>query len=602
MSFLYFLLLLGALVFFHELGHFIVAKLSDVKVDAFSIGFGPALLKKRWGETEYRISIIPLGGYVKMLGEDPEMDALQSDYSKKKDKKGEEKKGEEKPAEGKEEQAKPVESESEAFSPIERMEKEAAQEEEGSRRFAPGHPDWGRALNQKPLWKRTLIVVAGPVFNLILPFFLFFFMFLGDSELLPSMVGSVQKGGPGWNSGMRAGDQVIAIDGQPIEYWWQFQKAVDGGAGREMSFTLKRGGETLEVKATPEPEEVMKLKQVGLTETQGRVRVAPYYDEPYVWVRPGSLAEAAGLRSWDRVVSVDGKPVMAWFEVERMLGRSEAMSLQVLRSRPLGDLGLASLMTVGDPITVVLPEGQNRGVDSAELAVFDVESGSVAEQIGLAKGDRIVSLDGQEFLFFDVMLHYLSEKVGEEHLLVWENGEGTHTKSFSLTAMTTKGEFNEERQVVVFGVANYSPTTPPALVPNGSPLSYALHQTWDKSTEAFTVTVASIYGLFAGQVPMKDLGGPILIYDMAAKTKDYGWDYFANVMAWLSISLGVVNLLPIPMMDGGHLMFFAIEAVMRRPVPNRVREIASYVGLALIALLMITVFFNDIVRKWGLFQ
>ncbi len=473
---------------------------------------------------------------------------------------------------------------------------------EGPAKFRPGHPDWGRALNQKPLWKRSAIVVAGPVFNMILPFFLFFFMFLGDSQLLPAMVGSVQKDGPGWKGGMRAGDEVVKIDGQDVQYWWQFQAAVDSGAGREMTFTVKRGDEVLDVVATPEPEEVMKLKQVGLTETQGRVRVAPYFTQPYVWVRPGSVAEAAGLKNWDRVVEVDGKPVLAWFELERRLVRSDAVSLKVLRAKPLADAGLASLLSVGQENLVVLPQGEDRGVESAEMAVWSVQEGSAAHELGLRSGDMILSLDGKEFLFFDLMMHYLAEKVGESHTLSWVNAEGVQTAEFSLTATKAKGEFNEDKQVVVFGVANQSGADAPAMVPNESRLSYALNQTWDKSAEAFTVTVASIYGLFAGRVPVKDLGGPILIYDMAAKTKDYGWDYFANVMAWLSISLGVVNLLPIPMMDGGHLMFFAIEAVIRRPVPMRIREIASYVGLAFIALLMVTVFFNDIVRKWGLFE
>ena len=584
MSFLYFLLLLGALVTFHELGHFIVAKLSDVKVDVFSIGFGPALLKKKWGETEYRISAIPLGGYVKMLGEDPEMDMLQGDSAVKTA-----------PAVSTEGNA--GQAAAEGAPPA-----VAAAAPGAENKFRPGHADWGRALNQKPLWKRTLIVVAGPVFNLILPFFLFFFIFIGESQVLPAMIGSVQKGGPGWNGGMRAGDQVVAIDGVPIRYWWEFQKAVDVGAGKELVFQVKRGDETFEVKATPEPEEVVKLKQVGLTETQGRVRVAPFYAEPYVWVKPGSLAEAAGLRNWDRVVSVDGKPLLAFYELANVLDHGQSAALQVLRMRPLGDVGLASLLTVGEPITVVLPEGKDRGVESAELAVWGVEKDSAAEQMGLRRGDRIVSVDGQEFLFFDLLVRYLAEKVADEHAVVWENAEGTHSTRFTLTSLKTKGEFNEEKQLVVFGVANFSGANAPDPVANEGRLTYAFNQTWDKSAEAFTVTVASIYGLFAGRVPMKDLGGPILIYDMAAKTSEYGWEYFANVMAWLSISLGVVNLLPIPLMDGGHLMFFAIEAVTRKPVPMRVREIASYVGLALIGLLMVTVFFNDIVRKWGLFE
>ncbi len=611
MSFLYFLLLLGALVFIHELGHFIVAKLSDVRVDAFSLGFGPALLKKKWGETEYRISIIPLGGYVKMLGEDPEMDALQNDWAQKDGAKdgdtAEDKDG------GKGLQSDELSKTGDVSepSPASPQANAAADESPSSKsraegssleRLRPGDKDYGRALNHKPIWKRTLIVVAGPVFNLILPFVIFFFMFLGDSQLLPSVIGSVQKNGPGWNAGLRAGDEVVAIEGQQINYWWQFQKAVDEGAGTEMTFTVRRDGKVFDVKATPEPEEVMKLKQVGLTQTHGRVKVAPHAVEARVWVRPDSPAQKAGLRTFDRIVSVNGDEVTAWHQVESHLAKGQPLKLVVARPDESAEPEPGEIAESA-PFTVALQPTAELGLDSFEMAVFSVEEGSAAEQIGLQKGDRIVSLEGQDFLFFELMLHHLAQKVGDDHTLVWEGPDGLKTASFVLTAATEKGEFNEERQVVKFGAQGLpGGANEPALIDNEKRLAYAMHQTWSKSTEAFMVTGASIYGLFAGKVPVKDLGGPILIYDMAAKTSEYGWEYFANVMAWLSISLGIVNLLPIPMMDGGHLMFFAIEAVIRRPVPIRVREIASYIGLAIIGLLMITVFFNDIVRKWGLFE
>ena len=146
MSAIYFLLLLGGLIFFHELGHFLVAKLSGVRVLTFSIGFGPALLRKKYGDTEYKLAAVPLGGYVRMHGDEPD-----------------------------------------SVVP------------EDEREFA---------FNYKPLWKRTLIVLAGPVFNLILPVVVFFFMFLTHTQLYPAYIGAVTEGGPAWHAGLRAGDTV----------------------------------------------------------------------------------------------------------------------------------------------------------------------------------------------------------------------------------------------------------------------------------------------------------------------------------------------------------------------------------------------------------
>lgn len=538
MSAIYFLLLLGGLIFFHELGHFLVAKLSGVRVLTFSIGFGPALLRKKYGDTEYKLAAVPLGGYVRMHGDEPD-----------------------------------------SVVP------------EDEREFA---------FNYKPLWKRTLIVLAGPVFNLILPVVVFFFMFLTHTQLYPAYIGAVTEGGPAWHAGLRAGDTVTRMGGQEITYWWELQASVTDAIGQELEMEYRRGDEVRTTTVIPEEREIVLLKHVGLVDKQGLIQVTQVYVEPMISVDPAGRAYAAGLRNWDRVTAVDDQPVKGYAELRTILAGKGEHTLQVVREQPLGKLGHSAFNILGaPPLTVVLTGGDEvEGLWAAELVVHQVDEGTAADKLGLKPADRILSIDGASFPLWAIMEGYLADNVGDTHEISWWSNGKIHTEKLSLASSTEKGEFNEDRQVVTFGARNHSSINIPELIPNNNKLYYALRETWRSASEAYRVTLASVGGLVVGKVPLKEMGGPILIYDMASKTEKHGWMFFFNLMAWLSISLGVINLFPIPILDGGHLFFFAIEAVIRRPVPIKVRMIASYVGLALILLLMVFVFKNDIARNW----
>ena len=151
----------------------------------------------------------------------------------------------------------------------------------------------------------------------------------------------------------------------------------------------------------------------------------------------------------------------------------------------------------------------------------------------------------------------------------------------------------------MLGVGNLSALDLPPRVPNEDPIAYAMHRAiWD-TLDAIRINVFAIAGLFVGDVPMNQLGGPIFIGQLAAKTQERGAQWFFGIMVMLSINLGLLNLLPVPMLDGGHLFFFAIEGITRRPVSVRIRQIAAYIGLSFIFLLMIMVFKNDLERLLG---
>ena len=546
MAFFYFILLLGGLIFFHELGHFLVARLCGVKVLTFSLGFGPRLASyrsKRSG-TEYVIAALPLGGYVKMLGDDP----------------------------------------TEQVSPEDRA----------------------VAFTHQPLWKRFLIVLAGPVFNLILPVIIFFFMAFGQ-DVYPSQLGMVIKDGPAWQAGLRAGDRIVGIDGEEVAYWWQLQDLISGSAEKTITVEYERAGERYSTQVTPKVYERVRYADIGAVDRRGQIRVVRQYLEPIVVVVPGTDAERAGLRSWDRVVAIDGKPIDQFHQIADTvrLAKGAPLTLTVLRESSWGtpDASGLDLATFGAPKTIPLtvPSGDlaSAGIDSAEFFVYSVQPGTpAADQLGLQRGDQVVALDGQDIPSWFFLEVQINEKPDKEWTLTFMRDGQKLERRFKPEVKVEKTELNTDVKVVIFGATNHNEYGLPGPIDNDSVLALAWHdaiyETWDK----LKLNVLAISGLFRGRVPLKDLGGPILIYDLAGRTQEQGWDYFFQIMVMLSINLGLLNLLPIPILDGGHLMFFAIEAVKRSPVSMRTRQIATYVGFSIIILLMVLVFKNDIERKW----
>lgn len=215
-----FLVVLGILIFFHELGHFLMAKAFDVKVETFSLGFGPKLLKKRWGETEYAISALPLGGYVKMLGEDP------------------------------------------------------------SEQDIPYH-ELQRSFMHQPLKKRLAIVAAGPIFNLLLAIPLFFIsnLITGAQILLPE-IGSTTEGSPAERAGLKAGDLVLSIDGKEIRSWEELRDTIARSTKATLTIVVKRQGEVMAFEVTPEIKKVKNLfgeekeqRVIGITASQKFARL-----------------------------------------------------------------------------------------------------------------------------------------------------------------------------------------------------------------------------------------------------------------------------------------------------------------------------------------
>ncbi|MCA9665768.1 MAG: RIP metalloprotease RseP [Myxococcales bacterium] len=546
MTILYFILLIGVLIFVHELGHFLFAKLFNVKVLKFSLGFGPRMLGFRKGETEYVIAWLPLGGYVKMLGEDPNDEIREEDQ--------------------------------------------------------------GRAFHQKPLWQRYIIVFAGPAFNLIFPTLIYFVFYMAQTTLPPSVIGKVFVGQPAAEAGLEAGDTIVAINGERVRYWEDMQRIISDSPRKPLKFTIKREGKTFDRFITPSEE--VRRDRLGLEQREGRIGIANYSEPVQVGVGlPSSPAGRAGLQTGDQLTALDGEPIVSWSSLRRKLQRSRGKSLRLSYLRPGKVIsGFADLRLMAPRITIVDPEalmkkGRRRyetGLDSAEFFVAKVEKGSPAEKLGIKRGDRVLEFNGKKLHHWETIRMTLRSHLKAEHSITWipYGSTAPKTAKFKLAHVTYYDEYKQKQERYVFGAHNRLIREFPPPVPIEGRFTYAVSQGIQRTGEIVGVIAIAFVQIFRGAIPRDTIGGPVMLYHTAGVAARKGWDHFLSMMALISINLGILNLLPIPILDGGHIMFFTIEAIKRRPLSLRAREIASYIGLFLLVSLMVFAFKNDIVRYW----
>jgi regulator of sigma E protease len=344
-----FIIVLGVLIFFHEFGHFLIARLFGVGVEKFSLGFGPRLIGKKIGRTDYRISAIPLGGYVKMIGEEPDAEVSPEDLS--------------------------------------------------------------ISFTHKHVLKRMCIVAAGPIFNILLAVLIFFGIFwVSGAMILKPSVGEVRDASPALSAGLKAGDLITAIDGVAVTNWEDMTKIIGASNGKTLEIAVRRGDSDKLFRVTPE------------------------------------LVPAKNLFGE---------------EIERFI------------------IGISAS---GDVYT-------------RDLNLFQA----------------------------------LGESLKQTYTIV-------------------------ELMVIIIGK------------------------------------------LITGDISADTIGGPIMIAKMAGDQAKAGISNLIFFIALISVNLAIINLVPIPILDGGHLLFFLIELIKGRPVNLKIREVAQQIGLFIILLLVILVFYNDIFR------
>jgi len=544
MELVWFILLVGVLIFVHELGHFVWAKFFGVRVLKFSLGFGPKIAGFRRGGTEYVIAAFPLGGYVRMLGENP------------------------------------------------------------SDRAAP--EDEKRSFHTQALWRRMIIVFAGPAMNLIFPIALFFVVGLGDTELAPPVIGIVFPHRPA-DGKLEPGDRVLSIDGDEITTFDELVRKVEDNADVPLHFEIQRGDRHLTEVITPALDQ--REKPLDVVEEVGRIGVMPHHPLAVIGVTsPSSPAGAARLQTFDVVIAAAGRPVERWIDLASAIDENRGGLVPITFLRPthvrnaLG--GLAEIDVLEPRIATVTPEpgagsGLSRaGIELADLYVSDVRAGSPEHRIGLLPGDRLLELDGRPIRLWATFLADLKVGRGRAHLLEWRRGDRVLSAPFRLAHERGVNEYGQRYDRFAVGMYNWVPSRVDPPVANPHPLLYAVREAFRQTAEVMELTAYSIVRLSQGRLTMKSIAGPLTMFEATGTAAREGALNYLTLMAFISINLGLINLLPIPLLDGGHLLFFAVEAVARRPLSVRVREYASIVGLTLLVLLMVLAFKNDLERQW----
>ena len=446
-----FVVALCLLIVFHEYGHYVVARLFDVKVLRFSVGFGRPIVSRRKGpdQTEWALGGFPFGGYVKMLDE-----------------------------------------------------------REGPVAPSEAH----RAFNRQPVHRRFLIVAAGPVANFLLAIALYWFLFVMGVPGLKPVIGPPAKGTPAAMAGFTSGETIVRVDGGSVKTWQDARLALlNAGVSRGAVKveTMNERGEiafrTLDLTGLgPDDLDGEFIEKIGLNRFQPTL--APKVGQ----VMPGRPAEQAGLSAGDEIIAINGDPVERWEDVVRAIGQSPDAPLKLEVRRAAG--GVEDVLTV-------TPDAVN-------------ENGKRVGRIGVAP-----LIDPREMERFRT----------------------------------------EVRYGFVDGFLR------------------AVGRTWEMSV----FSLKMMGKMIIGEVSLKNLSGPLTIADYAGQSAQLGWVAYLSFLALVSVSLGVLNLLPIPLLDGGHLMYYMAEIIKGRPVSERALEIGQHVGIALLFTLMAFAIYNDITRLLG---
>ena len=420
-----FLFVLGVLIFVHELGHFLAARRVGVRVLTFSLGFGPKILKVKRGDTEYCISAIPLGGYVKMAGENP--DDPRS-----------------------------------------------------------GQPD---EFLSKTKWQRFQILIMGPLMNIVLAVVVLAIVLAQGAQVAAyrdeaPVLGAVLPGSPAEQVGLMRGDRLLTVAGDRVDTWEDLLIAIATKPDRDVALTYLRDGQTRSVTIRPTAEGRYEIGNIGVLPDTS----------PYVMVIKGDIADRAGFKDHDIILSAAGERVVMGTQFRRAIETH-----------------------AGKPLEVV------------------------------------VLRDGQE-----VRLTATPEKRGDVGML----GMWIHEES--------------------------KPFTPTALE--------AVKLSVERNIESSGLIFKTLAGLFTGETSVRQLQGPVGIAQLSGESAAEGLLSLLSLMAMLSINLGILNLMPIPVLDGGHILILLLEGVARRDFSMQVKEKMLLAGFVVLMMLMVTVIYNDLTR------
>lgn len=506
---LIFVLFLCPLIFFHELGHFFFARLFGVRVEVFSIGFGPKIFKYMRNGTQYAISIIPLGGYVKMFGDDPFSEVQLSDEEKK------------------------------------------------------------VAFNHKSKWARFWIVFGGPLTNLILAYVLYVGLLAIGEKVPETKIGMVPEASVLYEKGLRSGDVLTMINDEKI-------LSIDDlniNDSQIHSLVVNRRGEEVRMDVGLKFDDFLEeFKKVFLS---GKKPV---------------FVDAAGTRYLAGNKSGVFDPELSAEELATLYSGSIVL-FKVPADSETPDL--KSEKVIQSDAKEFLPALKAAGYYPMELMIKNVRMGTPADKAGIKNNDILLAYDGNQLSSFEDLrtgLQKIPDGQEVKILLLSQGKEVTKT----LVPEIVKSEAEKVKVIgVESGVDYLQPKLVIARADNlGVALVSAFHRTWDGIVKTFL----GYKKLITREVSLDNIGGPLAIAKVATDSFNISLSMFFRLMAFISINLGVINLFPIPVLDGGHIVFLGIEALNGGPLSKRKLEFAQRIGVSVLFLLIFIALFNDLTR------
>jgi len=582
----------GLLIFIHELGHFLVAKKCGIRVYAFSMGFGPAIFKKTVGETEYRLSIIPLGGYVKLAGEMP------------------------------------------------------SEENTGD--------EW--EFMSKPPGQRAAVLVAGVTLNAALAFIAFIVAFNIGVPFISSEIGEVTPGWPAWEAGLQNGDKIVEVNSNTDpDFEDIFTEIALSGGTSGVNLKVERDGTFKDLTVFPRYDTTVGIQRIGIRpaasleiekiatfaegtspavdaglqigdkivsvngeivktgndfiniiathpgkevalnvtreEQEINLKITPRSSSRWMLglssgsthiesVKMGSVAHTVGILNGDKIVSIDSKEVAGWSQLkDRIVNAETGMhKIEVDRMGKIVELGfdITGDDVKNDFLTGVFPY--------SSLVVDTTIKGFPAEGLGIKGGDKLISVNGNTLTSWEQLLQVVVASQGNEMSLTW-NHEG------DLVTKNVKPLEDKENALGKIGVK---------LKDSIVLKKYGFFGACSMGISKTIVNIQRIYftikGFITGNVSNKALGGPILIAQASYESAKLGMGKLLYFLGIISINLAFLNILPVPVLDGGHLLFLLIEKIKGSPVSQRTLAIANYIGMGMVLSLVIFATKNDVMR------
>jgi regulator of sigma E protease len=543
-GFVPFVILLGVLIFIHEFGHFIIARLCGVRVEVFSLGFGKKIFQYKRGDTNYCISIIPLGGYVKMFGDQPGAEIAEADKAV--------------------------------------------------------------SFTHKNVWQRIAVVLAGPLMNFFFAIFIFMVVAFVGEDYRAAKVGDLPVDSKAYAAGFRPGDKIKAVNGSEITTWEDFEAKLVNLQNTQAMIDVQRGdtAETsalkVDIASKANPNVLSTKPTVG--DIEG---LSPMSKAALIGVQKDSPLAALGLKTGDRVTAINGEKVLYWRDLEPTLEKQnpqQALQIDVERMAMVEGAKPETMSMTLAPMALSKYSFGTLKLESADLYLGAIIEGSPAKTAGLMPGDRLMQINETKIDKWDDVIGTVKSYDGKIPLKV-QVLRGTEVLKMDIVpqmiSQMTAGGTEDKRFTI--GVAPFINYAMPEIVDvsTSNPLEalkIGTQRTWDVSV----MTVMSFVRLFQGKVSPKNIGGVISIGQAASETFKIGISPFLRMMGLISVNLFILNLLPIPVLDGGHLLFYGIEALKGAPVSIKKMEIAQQVGLVLLMSLMVFALFNDFTRLFGM--